>query len=218
MVKNSKLLTALDSRAIDIKANNLLGVPLIILMENAGRVVAEEAFRINRRKKRVAVFCGKGNNGGDGFVAARHLLVAGIKPEIFLAGKISDVENEARLNLEILLKLKQKVIEIKKESLNSLKNKIHKYDLIIDALLGVGLKGEVIGIFRDLIEVINSSGAYILSVDVPSGLDATSGKVLGCCLKADETLTFIAKKRGMVYRDGPAYCGRVVVKDLGVPL
>jgi len=84
--------------------------------------------------------------------------------------------------------------------------------------LGVGLEGEVRGIFRDLIGIINSSKAYILSVDMPSGLDAATGKILGCCVQADKTVTFVAKKRGMVLGEGPKYCGKVVVKDLGIPL
>ncbi len=82
----------------------------------------------------------------------------------------------------------------------------------------MGLAGEVRGIYRDLIGIINKSRTYILSVDIPSGLDATTGKVLGCCVKADETVTFAAKKRGMVCGDGPRYCGKVVIANLGIPL
>jgi NAD(P)H-hydrate epimerase len=218
MVKSSKLLTARQSRDIDIKARNVFGISTLVLMENAGRAVAEEAIKILRSERSVAIFCGRGNNGGDGFVAARHLLTYGIKPDIFLAGKVSEVENEAKINLEILLKLKQKTVEVGEESLHLVKNKIYQYALIIDALLGVGLEGEVRGIFRDLIGIINTAKAYILSVDIPSGLDATGGKVLGCCVKADKTITFVAKKRGMVLGDGPKYCGRVIVKELGIPL
>lgn len=216
MRKNSKLLTAKTAKDIDIKASDKLGISCLVLMENAGKAVAEEAIKMLRGKKSVAVFCGKGNNGGDGFVAARHLLTQGIKPDILLAGKISDVKNEARVNLDILLKLKQRIIDIEEEDLTLVKNKISKYALIIDALLGVGLKGEVKGIFRDLIGIINSSKPYILSVDIPSGLDTTTGKILGCCVKANKTVTFVAKKRGMVLGDGPKYCGRVVVRDLGI--
>jgi len=233
MPKKTKLLTAKTAKDIDTKAKDKLGISTLVLMENAGRQVAEEALDLlldnkslaifcgNTRRKmmlRCATFCGKGNNGGDGFVAARHLLSYGLRPDIFLAGRIKDVENEARVNLEILLKLKQKVIEVGEENLDLIKNKISKYTLIIDAFLGVGLAGEVRGIFRDLIGIINLSKAYILSVDIPSGLDATTGKVLGCCVKADKTVTFVAKKRGMVLGDGPKYCGRVVVRDLGIPL
>jgi NAD(P)H-hydrate epimerase len=218
MVKNFKLLTAQLAKDIDVKAREIFGIPTLILMENAGCKVASEAMKILKEEKSVAVFCGKGNNGGDGFVAARHLLARGIKPDIFLAGRISEIENEAGTNLDILLKLKQPIIEVGEENLYLVKNKISKYNLVIDAFLGVGLKGEVRGIFRDLIGIINASGAYVLSVDIPSGLDATTGKVLGCCVKADRTVTFVAKKRGMVVGDGPKHCGRVVVKDLGIPL
>ena len=218
MARNSKLLTAKEAKNIDIKAEETFGISTLLLMENAGRAVAEEVVKILRSKKSVAIFCGKGNNGGDGFVAARQLLTHGIKSDIFLAGKIKDVKNEARTNLEILLKLKEKIIEVQEENLHLIKNKISKYDLIIDALLGVGLAGEVRDVYRDLIGIINTSKAYILSIDIPSGLDATKGKVLGCCVKADKTVTFVAKKRGMVLGEGPKYCGRVVVKDLGIPL
>ena len=87
----------------------------------------------------------------------------------------------------------------------------------MDAIFGVGLKGRIEGVFRDLIESINSSGAYIISVDIPSGLDADTGEALGACVKADKTVTFVARKRGMVKDKGPGYCGKVIVKDLGFP-
>jgi len=191
-------------------------IPTLLLMENAGRAVAEEAARF--KKGKIAVFCGRGNNGGDGFVAARHLSALGIKTDVFLAGKIGDVSAEAKVNLDILLKLGKRVKEVDAQSLRKIKNKIREYGFIIDALLGVGLKGKVRDIQSGLIGAINNSRAYILSVDIPSGLDATTGAVLGCCVKAHKTVTFVALKQGMVTGDGPKYCGRIVVKDLGVPL
>jgi hydroxyethylthiazole kinase-like uncharacterized protein yjeF len=218
MAMNFKVLTAQQAKAIDTKARDKLGISTLVLMENAGRAVAEEVLKSIGSKKAVAIFCGKGNNGADGFVAARHLLTRRIKADLYLAGEISDVQNEAKTNLEIHLALKQKIIEVNGKNLHLVKNNIYRYSLIVDALLGVGLKGEVKGIFRDLIETINTSKAYILSVDIPSGLDATTGEVLGSSVKADKTVTFVAKKRGMVLGDGPQYCGRVVVKDLGIPL
>ena len=219
MVRNSRILSSQEAKDIDIKAKELFGISTLTLMENAARAVSDEALESLRHKTRsLAIFCGKGNNGGDGFAAARHLLTSGLKPDIFLAGKISEVENEAKINLEILLRLKQRIVEVEGENLDLVKRRIPKYSLIIDALLGVGLSGEVRGIYRGLVEAINTSKAYILSVDIPSGLDATTGKVLGCCVKADKTVTFVARKRGMVSGDGPRYCGRVVVRDLGIPL
>lgn len=211
-----KPITSRQAEILDKKARDKFGISTLILMENAGRGIAEEVLKLKKRK--VAIFCGKGNNGGDGFVCARHLLVSGFRPDIFLVGEIGKLKNEARINLEILLKLKQKIIEIDEKNLNIVKDKIPKYNLIVDALFGVGLKGEVRGLFRNLIEIINSSKAYILSVDIPSGLDANTGRVLGCCVKADKTVTFIAKKCGMVSGDGQKYCGKVIVKDLGIPL
>lgn len=217
--KNKPVLVSVrQAREVDTKARELLGVSTLVLMENAGRAVAEELIRIASRADKVAVFCGKGNNGGDGFVAARHLLLKGFKPDIFLAADIKNVKNEARTNLEILLKLKQKIFKVSQGNLRKVSARLKGYNLIIDALLGIGLTGQVSGVFKDLIGIINTSKAKKLAVDVPSGLDADTGNVLGCCVKADTTVTFVAKKRGMVKGDGPKYCGRIVVRDLGIPL
>jgi NAD(P)H-hydrate epimerase len=242
------LLSVRQAKEIDKKARELLGISTLVLMENAGRAVAEELMRMPCRKGKVAVFCGntrskrmlrcaafcsntpskrmlrcaifcgKGNNGGDGFVAARHLLLRGIRPDIFLAADIGEVKNEARTNLDILLKLKQEIFKVRQDNLYLVKSRLKRYSLIVDALLGIGLVGQVNGMFGDLIGMINIAKAKRLAVDVPSGLDADNGKVLGRCIKADTTVTFVDKKRGMVVGEGPKYCGRIVVKDLGVPL
>jgi len=214
------IMSVRQAKEFDIMAREKLGLSVLVLMENAGRSVAEEALKVLKDKERtaVAVVCGKGNNGGDGLVACRHLLCWGIKPNIFLAAKINEVRGEARVNLDILLKMKQKVVEVNNKNLALVRRTILESGLIIDALLGIGIKREVNGIFRDLINIINVSKAYVIAVDVPSGLDADSGKALGCCVKADKTVTFLAKKRGMVLNNGRTYCGRVIVKDLGVSL
>jgi len=216
MKQPPRILTASQAKAFDSRALHDYGISTLVLMENAGWHVCQEAISSHVRGKKIAVFCGKGNNGGDGFVAARHMLCQGIKPDIYLACRIGDVGSEAGANLHILLKLKQKITQVSDKTASRLK--MGPYGLIVDALLGVGLSGEVRGIYKNLIGVINSSGARVLSVDIPSGLDATTGKVLGCCVKADKTITFVAKKRGMVIADGPRYCGKVVVAGLGLPL
>lgn len=210
-----KTITAAESKMLDRKAREAYGLSVLMLMENAGRAVAEEV--IKAKKKRVAIFCGKGNNGGDGFVAARHLLAGGISPDLFLAGKTSDVKGDAKVNLDVLLKLKRKIIEVREKNISSLKARVRRYDLIVDAIFGVGLKGSVKGYHKDLIEAINASGAYVISVDIPSGLDADTGKALGSCVRADRTVTFVANKRGMIRGEGPVYCGKVIVKDIGFP-
>jgi hydroxyethylthiazole kinase-like uncharacterized protein yjeF len=227
------LLSVRQAKEIDRKARELLGISTLVLMENAGRAVAEELIRMSRRQAKVAIFCGntrlhrmnrcaifcgKGNNGGDGLVAARHLLLQGIKSDIFLAADIAEVKNEARTNLDIIIKLKQKVFEVRQDNLRLVRVKAMRYSLIVDALLGIGLSGEVSGLFADLIGIINISKAKKLSVDIPSGLDADNGKALGCCVTADTTVTFAACKRGMTRGAGPKHCGRIVVRDLGIPL
>lgn len=206
-----------EAKELDLKAQEAFGMPVLLLMENAGRAVAEETIKALKGRGKVAVLCGKGNNGGDGFAACRHLLTGGIKPEIFLAGKTSEVYKDAKINLDILKKLKQQIFEIDENNLNFVIERVSKADLIIDALLGVGLQGQVRGIYRDLVNVINSFHAYVLSVDIPSGLDADTGEVLGCCVKADRTVTFVAKKRAMAAGKGAKYCGRIAVKDIGLP-
>jgi NAD(P)H-hydrate epimerase len=216
MKQSSGILTASQAKAFDSRALHDYGISTLVLMENAGRQVAQEAIASYVRGMKIAVLCGKGNNGGDGFVAARHMIAQGLKPDIYLACSIRDVGGEAGTNLRILLKLKQKIRQVSDKNISGLK--MDPYGLIVDALLGVGLSGEVRGIYKNLIAAINSSGARILSVDIPSGLDATTGRVLGCCVKADKTITFVAKKSGMVIADGPRYCGRIVVAGLGLPL
>lgn len=212
-----RFISSREAKELDLKAQEKFGMPVLLLMENAGRAVAEEAIKVLKGKSKVAALCGKGNNGGDGFAACRHLLSCGIKPEIFLAGKACEVYNEAKVNLDILKKLKQEIFEIGEDNLDCVKKRVLRADFIIDALLGVGLQGQVRGIYRGLINTINFSNAYVLSVDIPSGLDANTGEVLGCCVKANKTVTFAAKKLGMSAGKGAKYCGSIEVRGLGVP-
>jgi len=218
-MRKQRIITTKQAKAVDRRAQEEFGISTLVLMENAGRAVMEEALKILKSSQgKVAVFCGLGNNGGDGFCAARHLLTAGFKPDVYLAGKITDVGNEAKINLNILLRLKQKITEIKPRNLSLLKKRIERSSLIIDALLGVGARGQIRPGYQKVIDIISSSDIYVLSVDIPSGLDATTGKVLGRCIKADKTVTFVAKKRGMVYAEGRKHCGKVLVRTIGIPL
>ncbi len=212
-----KFISSRKAKELDVKAQKQFGLSVLLLMENAGRAIADETIKAVNKKSRVVALCGKGNNGGDGFVACRHLLTYGIKPEIFLAGRASEVHNDAKINLDILKKLKQKIFEVDENNLNCMIKRVLKADFIIDALLGVGLQGEVKGVYRGLVNIVNSSKAYVLSVDVPSGLDSNRGLALGCCVKANKTVTFVARKLGMDRDKGAKYCGRIVVRDLGVP-
>ena len=210
-----RIISREEAKLIDERVAKELGLSTLILMENAGRSVAEEIIKL--KKKRVAIFCGKGNNAGDGFVCARHLLSKGLNPDVFLLTEISEIKNEARINLDTLLKLKPKIFKINAENFIFYKNKIKNYDLVVDAIFGIGLKGEILGLFKEVIEAINSLAKYVVSIDIPSGLDADRGKILGACIKADKTITFLAIKKGMLINEGPKYSGKIIVKDLGFP-
>ncbi|MDD5561993.1 MAG: NAD(P)H-hydrate epimerase [Candidatus Omnitrophica bacterium] len=217
--QDKRILTAGQAKALDKMAVEKFGIPVLLLMENAGSAVSIEALKVLRdHPGKIAVFCGKGNNGGDGFCAARHLLAAGIRPDVYLAGKISDIKDEAGVNLNILLQLRQKITQVSPEKLHFIKTKAKKYSLIIDALLGVGARGKLRQVYQELVNIINASKAYVLSVDIPSGLDAASGKLPGACIKADKTITFVGKKRGMTSGKGKSHCGKILVKNIGVPL
>lgn len=210
-------LSVRQAQAFDKYAQEKLGIPSIILMENAGRGVADEAIRVVGLLggSVVTVICGTGNNGGDGFVAARHLLNAGLKVMVYIVGSKDKLKNDPKTNLNILLKMGKKVEWVK--SVKEL-NGIKRADLIIDALFGIGLNSPVTGLYRDAIEMMNNSNVPILSVDVPSGLDADSGKVLGAAVRAKRTVTFVAPKRGFFKADGPRCCGKIIVRDIGVGL
>lgn len=202
-----------QAQAFDQFAQEKLGIPSIILMENAGRGVAEEALKMLRSKKKVAIICGVGNNGGDGLVAARHLLNAGINVKVYLVGKPSKLKPDPKINLKILINMKQKIIKV--NSLKDLKG-LNRADLIIDAIFGIGLKSTVRQPYSDVIDFLNQGKKPILAVDLPSGLDADTGKVLGVAVRAKETVTFIAFKKGFYRGKGPVYCGKIVVRDIGV--
>jgi NAD(P)H-hydrate epimerase len=195
-----------QAQAFDRLVQEKYGVPSIVLMENAGRSVAEEA--INAQE--IMVLCGMGNNGGDGFVAARHLLNQGKHVSLFLLGEKEKVKADAKTNLEILLKMGQKVYGKEEFKLSG------KEDLIIDAVFGIGLNSDVREPYKTFFEKVNQAKTPVLAVDVPSGLNADSGKIMGAAIRATTTITFIAPKIGFTFLDGPAYCGKVVVRDIGI--
>lgn len=204
-----------EAQAFDLFTQKKLGIPSLVLMENAGRSVAEEALKMLGGRKWVAVVSGAGNNGGDGLVAARHLLNAGIKVKVFVIGKTSKIKSDPKIYLNILKKMGQKIVLVKKTS--ALKE-IKQSDLIIDAIFGIGLTSEVKTPFDAVINFLNSSRVPILAIDVPSGLNADSGEVLGTAIRAKKTVTFVAPKKGLLRKAGPAHCGKIVVRDIGVGL
>jgi len=214
-----KLVTASEMRELDRRAIQDLGIPSLVLMENAGRTT----YRILRREfpglqGEVAVVAGPGNNGGDGFVVARYLANAGLPVAVFLLGPRDRVSGDARVNLEILVHLGIAVKEILAETdLNPALHRLAKAGLIVDALLGTGLNSPVTGLMAALIEGINHLRPPVLAVDIPTGLSADTGKVLGVALKAQVTVTYGCPKLGQVLPPGRDYVGRLWQVDIGIP-
>lgn len=199
-------------RDIDRRAFEEFSIPTLLLMENAGERIAEMALDM-LKGERVIVVAGRGNNGGDGIAAARHLFNMGVDVRIVLLGKASEMKGDARVNLEIATKMGIKLIEAPDDFSPLLRDA----DLIIDAIFGTGLKGEVASPYREAIQAINSAGKPILSVDVPSGI-GDDGKVMGVAVKADRTVTLAIPKIGIVVYPGALYAGEIFVADIGIPL
>jgi NAD(P)H-hydrate epimerase len=211
-----RLVTAAQMKAIDKRAITRFGIPALCLMENAGRAAAEEAARmlVRSRNRKVLLLCGAGNNGGDGFVATRHLLNKGCVPVILFVGDAAMMKEPAAVNYKALRRLKVRFLRPTPGVLASLRH----YGLVIDALYGIGLSRDIDGVCRRTIEAVNASGVPVLALDVPSGLDATTGKVRGVCVKANRTVTFAFAKKGLFAGEGRRYAGRVVVRDIGILL
>ncbi|MDP8266998.1 MAG: NAD(P)H-hydrate epimerase [Candidatus Aceula meridiana] len=213
-----KFFTAAQSQKLDTLVIDGLGIPSIVLMENAGRLAAEACAKILKKAegKRVCVFCGQGNNGGDGFVVARHLFNEGLKVKVFLIGSIAKLKNDPLLNYKILKKLKCPIKSIKGVNFEVLRN-IKKSELIVDAIFGIGLNRDIGEPYKGIIESINKAKKKVVAVDVPSGLDSTTGKIFGVCVKATQTITFAVLKKGFSKNQGTKFSGRVVVADIGIP-
>ena len=217
-----KTLTREEMRELDRKAIEEYKIPGIVLMENAGRNVAEEVLKMlyNPQQTKVAILCGKGNNGGDGFVVARHLHNHSIHVDVFLIARVSDIlkDGDTGTNLQILLNMKIPVNEILDiPGVNNILNELNGYHILADALFGTGLSGDVREPFKTLIHGVNNLNKPTISVDIPSGLDCNTGKILGAAIKATKTVTFAIAKKGFYLNDGPSYTGEVIVSDISIP-
>jgi NAD(P)H-hydrate epimerase len=215
-----RILTAAQMREADRFTIEEIGIPSLVLMENAGRqvVAAIEASFAPRLDGRVAVLCGRGNNGGDGFVVARTLLQRGIETSVFVIGPLAEVRGGARTNLDILGRLGVAVVEIGDEQTWELHfSEISKCALIVDAIVGTGLKSAVGGMMETIIADVNASDIPIVSIDLPSGLSADTPHLIGDCIDASMTVTLAAPKLPLVLPPGEAYAGDVVIADIGIP-
>lgn len=215
-----KVVTAAQMRAMDACAIEELGIPGVVLMENAGRAVVdaiEEHFE-RETPMTVAVFCGKGNNGGDGYVVARHLANRGHDVVIFALAAIDELQGDALTNARIAEKIGLEKREIRdRAALSELLFDPRDFDLIVDALYGTGLTSAVRGHAVGVIDLINNAGLPVVAVDVPSGVDADSGALPGPAVEAQLTVTFAYPKLGLVLAPASENAGDVVVADISIP-
>ena len=203
-----KIATIEQMKAIDKSTINHFGVASLALMENAGRALAE--YAATQTGSRFVIICGKGNNGGDGSVAARHLHNYGGDVTLMLLAKPTELSGDELINFKAAEKNGVKII------IGLDNNIINGCDIIIDALLGIGAKGAPLGNVKNAIEAINNADKIVVSADVPSGINANTGAVEGVCVRASATVTFGLGKPGLFLYPGTEYAGEIIVQDISL--
>lgn len=210
-----------EVRAVDSWAINTLGIAGVVLMENAGRSCAEmiESKLKGIANPKVCIFCGTGNNGGDGYVVARHLVNSGVGVTVVVCGERNKVKGDAKINLDILERIGEPI-----ERLNpadpDIAEQVNRHtagaDILVDSLFGTGLRGNLSDEYRQLLESINARNRPVLAVDIPSGLDCDSGEPLGAAINATWTVTFVAVKKGFTFANASRYTGEIFVASIGI--
>lgn len=204
------LVTKKEMQAYDTYTIEHIGIPALVLMERAALSTAQcvlEALEDVKRRPKVLCVCGTGNNGGDGLAVARMLADKGITTDVALIGEKSHASKETACQLAILEKYGMELCDGIPEK---------AYDVVIDALFGTGLSREVTGAYKEAIEAINKMDAVRISIDMPSGICADTGAVLGVAVKADETVTLAFRKRGLYLYPGAEYAGKIRVANIGI--
>jgi NAD(P)H-hydrate epimerase len=206
-------------RELDRRAIDEYGVPGVVLMENAGRGAAELLVRLNPERRRVLILCGPGNNGGDGFVMARHLQNRGLDVDVLLFGEVERLPPDARVNAVIWQRSAAlwtgevgRPLDVELWRVIS-----GAQGWIVDALFGTGLKRPLGPPFGEIVSAVNAGGRPVLAVDIPSGLDCDTGEPLGPTIRATHTATFVAPKLGFSALGAKHWLGDVHVVDIGAP-
>lgn len=208
-----EVISCQQMKEADSYAINAIGIPSIVLMENAALKVVNN---IDLGLDCYTVVCSRGNNGGDGLAVARHLILKNKKVKVYIAGKTENGTEDFNTNLRIIENLQADISFIRNEKdLTLFGEDLKVSDLTIDALLGIGLNRNVEGLYYDIIKIMNEESKKILAVDVPSGLNGDTGKAMGISVKAYKTVTFHKMKSGLLNTD--EYTGDVVVEDIGIP-
>lgn len=220
--KSCRIMSRDEVRAVDRWAIDEIGIPGVVLMENAGRSCAElvqEKLK-GLANPKVCLFCGTGNNGGDGYVIARHLRNVGFGVTVVVCGRREKIAGDARINLDVLERLGQRIdsLDLGADGVEArVRALADGADMIVDALFGTGLQGPLREDYRVLIEAINTLEVPILAVDIPSGLDGDTGLPLGAAIRAACTVTFVAVKKGFAASsEAGTLTGPVYVASIGV--
>ena len=212
-----KVLSPRRMARFDEYAIKTWGIPSAVLMENAGR----NTYRLMKERylaggETIAVICGRGNNGGDGFVIARYALIDSFNVRVYLIGRKTDLKGDAALNMTLFSSLGGEIVECTEKS-RAVKAGIKEAHLIVDAIFGTGLSKPVGGMEKTVIDEINGSGKPVIAVDIPSGIDGNRGKPLGSAVRAVHTFTYAYPKLGQILSPGADHAGRLTVIDICIP-
>jgi len=213
-----KIVTAEQMRRIDRRATERFSIPSLLLMENAAIAVVDAMFARYADCERASIFCGPGSNGGDGLAVARHLENRGVVPAVFLVGERSKFAGDAAANLEICERLAIPMIDVRDaDSLEAALVHAADADVVVDAIFGTGLNRAPEGLLAETIRAINELTLPIVSVDLPSGANASSGEPFDPCVQASLTVSFAAPKLCHVFDPAATLCGEVIVADISIP-
>ena len=193
------------------------GIPSAVLMENAGR----NTYRLMKERylggrKRIVIVCGRGNNGGDGFVVGRYALTDGYRVQVFLIGRKTELKGDAALNMNLFQSLSGEITELTEPS-KVFGRALKHADIIVDAIFGTGLSKRVGGVEEIVIDTINASGKPVIAVDIPSGIDGNTGSALGSAVRAEHTYTYAYPKLGQIMPPGSDHTGKLTVIDISIP-
>jgi hydroxyethylthiazole kinase-like uncharacterized protein yjeF len=216
-----RVLNTQQMREADRRTIEEIGIPSIVLMENAGRqaVAAMEAAFEDLASSHVGVLCGRGSNGGDGFVVARTLVQRGVETSVFLLGRVTDVRGDARTNLEVLGRIGLTVVEIADAQEWELHfSEISRCELLVDAVLGTGFHGQLSGLLETVVADVNGLGVPVVAIDLPTGVSADTHEVAGEAIEASMTVTLAAPKIPLILPPADSHGGDLVIADIGIPL
>ena len=217
-----KIISSEQMYKIENIGHNKFGMKKILMMENAGFGIAEFILKKFKNKKlenfKILAICGTGNNGGDAMVAARHLASLNLNLKVILLGDPASIKtDEASTNYQIINKMNRTIELVKLKNIDTkIKKEILDADIVIDGIFGTGIKGDILNPHLSIIKLINKSTGYVISVDIPSGLNPDNGETVSQCIKADTTITFHRIKSGLIINY--QYTGNLILKKIGIPI